>query len=136
MKFFELEPYKATCIVEQKDLDAYGITADDIFERTSSGYAFIHEVKKLTVKSTKREWPGCAFSMQISAYQNGDIALTFSETVEDFIHNLKQSRSLAGGEQNMLDKLIQELEARDEEGARTLIREFEKNVSDAGKGVS
>ena len=131
MEFYEVGQYKATCTLSQDDLIANGITADDIFERTLQGRQFIRKARELTVKSTKKEWPGCAFSMQISAYKNGGIALTFSETVEDFVYNLKQSRDMVGGNK-MLDDLIGALESRSEEEARVLIRQFEKNISELG----
>ena len=55
--------------------------------------------------------------------------LTFSETVEDFVYNLKQSRDMIGGNK-MLDEMIEALEMRSEEEARELIRQFEKNIAE------
>ena len=130
MKFLKEETYKATCIVEQTDLTAFGLTADDIFERSDRGREFIGMARDLAMKNINEEWPGCAFSMQMSAYQNGDIALTFSETIEDFVYGLQQSLQLTGEGPNaeMLNKLITEIQSRDEASARTLIRNFEANV--------
>lgn len=130
MEFRKEETYKATCIVEQTDLTSFGLTPDDIFERSDRGREFIGMCRDLTMKNIKEEWTGCAFSMQMSAYQNGDIALTFSETIEDFVHGLQQSLQIAGDGANaeMLSRLIHEINARDEEGARTLIRDFEANM--------
>lgn len=128
MKFQKIQPYKAACIVSDEDMKKYDITADDIFERTEKGYQFIRSVRSLTIESIKEEWPGCAFSMQITAYQNGDIALIFSETIEDFIYNLKQSRNMMESN-TILDQLILKLESSNEEEARRLIRQFEKNIA-------
>ena len=129
MEFYEVGKYKAVCTLTLDDLLANGITVDDIFERTLQGREFIRKARELTVKSTKIKWPGCAFSMQISAYKDGGIMLTFSETVEDFVYNLKQSRDMIGGNK-MLDEMIEALEMRSEEEARELIRQFEKNIAE------
>lgn len=129
MKFFELEDYRATCIIEQVDLDSCGLSADDIFDRTPEGMELIKSARQMTLQMIKKEWPHCAFSMQISAYQNGDIALVFSENIDDFVYNLKQSSQLMEQGAEPLWNLIREIEARDEKEARELIRQFEKNVS-------
>lgn len=127
MKYIETEKYKITCVLEASELFSYGITFDEIVSRTPKAWMFISELKEKAKSVTDYEWPGCAYSMQIEARDNGAVALTFSETISDFVYNLRQSQSLAGADCG-LDLIINEIEQSDEDRARKIIHDFEESV--------
>lgn len=128
MHIVEEDKYKVSCHINHSDLKAYGITADDIINRTPLGNMFIKNAAQLAKESTDYEWPGCAFSMQIDMYTN-DFVLVFSEQIEDYIYNLRQSMLALPKEQaDMMEKMIVMISMAEEEEARTMIRNFENNV--------
>ena len=131
MHIVEEDLYKVSCHVDRQDLKAHGITADDIINRTPLGHMFINKAAQLAKDSTDYEWPGCALSMQIDMYAN-DFVLVFSERIDDYIYNLRQSMLALPKEQaDMLDKLIVMISMAEEEEARTIIRNFETNVRES-----
>jgi hypothetical protein len=61
-------------------------------------------------------------------YSN-DFVLVFSERIDDYLYNLRQSMLALPKEQaDMLDKMIVMISMADEDEARSLIRNFEENV--------
>lgn len=131
MHIVEEERYKVSCHIDRRDLKAHGITADDIINRTPLGQMFIKKAAQLSKESTNYEWPGCAFSMQIDMYTN-DFVLVFSERVDDYIYNLRQSAAALPKEQaDMLEKMIVMIGMAEEEDAREIIRNFEQNVRES-----
>jgi hypothetical protein len=61
-------------------------------------------------------------------YSN-DFVLVFSERIDDYLYNLRQSMLALPKEQaDMLDKMIVMISMAEEDEARTLIRNFESNV--------
>lgn len=128
MHIVEEDRYKVACHVDRRDLKAHGITLDDIINRTPLGRMFIKKAASLSKDSTDYEWPGCAFSMQMDFYTD-NIVLTFSERIEDYIYNLRQSAAALPKEQaDSLDKMIVMISMEEEEEAREIIRNFERNV--------
>jgi hypothetical protein len=128
MHIVEEDVYKVACHIDRQDLKANGITAEDILNRTPLGHIFIQKAARLAKESTDYEWPGCAMSMQIDMYSN-DFVLVFSERIDDYLYNLRQSMLALPKEQaDMLDKMIVMISMADEDEARSLIRNFEENV--------
>lgn len=128
MKFVELEKYKVKCILEESELFAYGATLDDILSRRPGTFEFMRLIKQEVLKATDYSWPGCAFSSQIEVCENGSLAITFSETVDDFIYNLKQTAVIDESSSRVINDLASVIEESDEETARKIIRRFEENV--------
>lgn len=128
MKYVEHEKYKVTCVLEQSEMFCYGVSLDDILSRTPAGWNCLRILKEKAMSVTDYEWPGCAYSSQIEARSNGDVAITFSETIEDFVYNLRQSLMIADSADKGLAEFINTIESSDEETARSLIRRFEANV--------
>lgn len=91
MKFIEIEKYKVKCILEESEMFAYGATLDDILSRKPGTFEFIRLIKQEVMKATSYNWRGCAFSSQIEITDDGKLAITFSETIDDFVYNLKQT---------------------------------------------
>ncbi len=131
MHIVEEDTYKVSCHIDRRDLKAHGITADDIINRTPLGRLFIKKAAELAKESTEYEWPGCAYSMQIDMYAD-DFVLVFSERIDDYIYNLRQSMLALPKEQAcLLDKMIVMVSMAEEEEAREIIRKFEANVRES-----
>ena len=128
MRFIELEKYKVTCILEKSELFAYGATLDDILSRRPGTFEFMRLIKQEVINATDYNWPGCAFSSQIEVKENGDLAITFSETIYDFVYNLKQTMIIDENSAAIIKELIKRIEESDENTAREIIRRFEENV--------
>lgn len=128
MKFIEIEKYKVKCILEESELFSYGATVDDILSRRPGTMEFMRQIKKRVTESTYYDWPGCAFSSQIEVCKNGDLAIIFSETIDDFVYNLRQTMIIDEASGASLNGIVEKIEASDEETARNIIRRFEENV--------
>ena len=128
MKFIEVEKYKVTCILEESELFAYGATIDDIISRKPGTWEFFRLIKQKAIQATDYDWPGCAYSSQIQVRENGDLAITFSETIDDFVYNLKQTMLIDDSSKEVIDGLVYILENSDEKTARSIIKKFEENV--------
>lgn len=132
MHIVEEDKYKVACHVERRDLKQHGITPDDLINRTPLGYMFIRKAGEISKTSTGYKWPGCAMSMQMDFYQN-EIVLIFSERIEDFVYNLKQSATVLPKKQaEIFNKMILMITMAEEEVARKMIRNFEQNVKENG----
>lgn len=128
MHIVEEAQYRVSCHVDRKDLRLHGITLDDLINRTPLGSMFIKKAAQLSKAGTDYEWPGCAMSMQIDFYPD-DVVLVFSERIDDYIYNLRQSvLALPEKQAANLDKMIVMISMAEEEEARKIIRKFEYNV--------
>ena len=128
MKFIELEKYKVKCILEPSEMFSYGATLDDILSRKPGTFELMKIIKQQAIRATGYNWPGCAFSSEIEAMEDGSIAITFSETIDDFIYNLRQTMIIDDNASEAINGLIMLIESSDEESARGIIRSFEENV--------
>lgn len=71
--------------------------------------------------------------MQIDVYPDS-VALIFSERIDDYLYNLRQSMAALPKEQAaQLDKMTVAVAMAEEEEARELIRKFEINVKNIGE---
>lgn len=128
MRFIEIEKYKVKCILEESEMFAYGATLDDILSRRPGTFEFMRLIKNEVLKSTDYNWPGCAFSSEIEVGDNGSLEITFSETIADFVYNLKQTMIIDESSSEFINELVSVIEQSDEDVAREIIRKFEKNV--------
>ncbi len=129
MEYKKQGELKVTCIASNDDLDFFGITLDDLLDRTQQGYHFIKKVKELAGANQKVSWTNTAYTLQISMLEDGKISLTYSEQIPDYIESLKHSMVMADQETlEPLKDFIAALEQADEESARKLVARFEKNV--------
>ena len=125
--------YKVACYIDRRDMREHGISLEDIVNRTPLGRMLIQKASKLSKESTGYEWPGCAFSMQIHVYQKY-VELIFSERIDDYLYNLRQSMAALPKEQAaQLDKMTVAVAMAEEEEAREMIRKFEINVKNIGE---
>ncbi len=130
MHIVEVDEYKVECHVTRKDLHLHGITVEDIVNRTPLARIFFQKASALAKESTDYEWPHSAYSMQMQFYAK-DIVITFSERVDDYIYNLKQTAMMMSKEDAVsLEKMIYTLESLDEDAKRSMISNFENSVKD------
>lgn len=128
MHIVEEDKFKVACQVDRRDLKLHGITLDDLVNRTPLGQLFIKNAAEISKESTDYEWPGCALSMQMDFYTNG-VVLLFSERIEDYVYNLRQSvLALPKAQAEQLDKMIVMISMAEEDEAREIIRNFEQNI--------
>lgn len=129
MEYSKQEDLKVTCIASEEDFSFFGITLDDLMERTPGAVRFLKKTKELAGISQKVEWTNTAYTLQISMLPDARVALVFSETIADYIENLKHSMAMADGQTiEALKGFIQTLEESDEQHARELVARFEKNI--------
>lgn len=129
MEYKKQGELKVTCIASKEDLEFFGITLEDLLDRTQQGYHFIKKVKELAGMNQKVIWTNVAYTLQISMLEDEKISLTYSEQIPDYIESLKHSMVMADEEtMQPLKEFIAALEKTDEENARKLVARFEKNV--------
>lgn len=129
MEYKKLGDLKVTCIAEKEDLEFFGISFEDLLDRTQQGYHFIKKVKELAGINQKVTWTNVAYTLQISMMENEKLSLTYSEEIPDYIESLKHSMVMADqATMGPLKEFITTLENSDEESARKLVARFEKNV--------
>ncbi|MBE5876694.1 MAG: hypothetical protein E7290_07375 [Lachnospiraceae bacterium] len=129
MEYRKLDELKVTCIAGAEDFAFFGITLDDILDRTEGARRFLQKVKTLAGQSQGVEWTNIAYTLQISMLSNQQVAFTFSEMIPDYIASLRHSLMLADIQtKEPLEEFIQTLEKAPEDRARQLVARFERNV--------
>ena len=128
MHIEEQDIYKVACYIDRRDMREHGISLEDIVNRTPLGRMLIQKASKLSKEST-----GYECSMQIDVYPDS-VALIFSERIDDYLYNLRQSMAALPKEQAaQLDKMTVAVAMAEEEEAREMIRKFEINVKNIGE---
>lgn len=129
MQYKKQGELKVSCIATKEDLEFFGITLEDLLDRTQQGFHFIKKVKELAGTNQKITWTNIAYTLQISMLENEQLSLTFSEQIPDYIESLKHSMVMADqATLKPLKEFIAALENAEEEDARKLVARFEKNV--------
>lgn len=128
MDSFEVQKYKVAVKVSNKDLVKAGVSLDDILERNPKAWEYLHSLREFAKKTTDYEWPNCGYTMEINVLPNEGVIITFAETIEDFVKGLKNSQKIADHGSILLRELIAKIEGSNEENARQIIKEFEKNM--------
>lgn len=129
MEYTKKADLKVECIASQDDFDFFGITLDDILDRTEAGMHFLKKAKELCAMTQKVQWTNVAYTLNIAMLPDGRVSFEFSECLEDYITSLKHSLAIADGQtQEPLREFISALENADEEDGRRLVAHFEKNV--------
>lgn len=129
MEYFKKADLKVECIAAQEDFKFFGITLDDILDRTEAGMYFLKKAKELCAMTQKVEWTNVAYTLNITMLPDDSVSFEFSECIGDYIVSLKHSLAMADEEtRGPLEEFIEALEAADEEEARSLVAHFEKNI--------
>lgn len=129
MEYKKKSDLKVTCIASPEDFEFFGITVDDILDRTPAGYNFLKKAKKLAGTTQHVEWTNVAYTLQISMLRDERVALEFSECIDDYVASLKNSMAMADEQTRQpLEDFIKMLEESDEDMARRLVARFERNI--------
>ncbi len=130
MHIEELDRFKMACHLSRHDLKEYGISLTDLMDRTPMARMFFSTAIRLCKAGTDYEWPGCGQTLEMKFYEDETVVI-FSERVEDYIYNLRQSLLTLDGEQaESLEEFINLLNISPEEEQRNMIRSFEKNINE------
>lgn len=131
MEYRKKADLKVECIASQEDFDFFGITLEDVLDRTEAGMYFLKKAKELCAMTQKIEWTNVAYTLNITMLPDAKVSFEFSECMEDYIAGLKNSLAIADSRtQEPLREFISALENTDEEESRKLVAHFEKNVKE------
>jgi hypothetical protein len=125
---------KVECIASQDDFEFFGVTLDDILDRTPAGFNFLKRLKELCAMTQNVKWTNVAYTLNIAMLKDDRVAFEFSECIEDYITGLRNSLIMADEKtKGPLQDFITTLENTDEDEARLLISKFEKNIRNERK---
>lgn len=129
MEYHKKADLKVECIASNEDLEFFGVSLDDVLERTEAGMHFLRRVKELCGQTQKVEWTNTAYTLNITMLPDERVSFEFSECIDDYVISLKHSMAMAD-EQTLgpLQEFIEALENADESEARSLVAHFEKNT--------
>jgi hypothetical protein len=123
-----MDRYCVACHVSRADLKLEGLVLDDLVNRSPMAHLFFQKASRLAKESTDYEWPGSAMSMKMDFYKS-DIVITFSERLEDYVYNLRQTALTLSEEQaQRLLHLADVIALSDESAAREMVCRFEENL--------
>ena len=129
MEYHKKGDLKVECIATQEDFDFFGITLDDVLDRTQAGMYFLKKVKELCAMTQKVNWTNVAYTLNITMHPDNRVSFEFSECIEDYVISLRHSLAMADEEtRGPLEEFISALEDADEEEGRRLVAHFEKNI--------
>jgi len=129
MEYIRKADLKVECIATQEDLAFFGITLDDVLDRTEAGMYFLKKAKELCAMTQKVTWTNIAYTLNITMLPDERVSFEFSELIEDYVVSLKHSIGMADEEtRGPLEEFIRALEEAGEEEGRKLVAHFEKNI--------
>ncbi len=129
MEYHKKANLKVECIATQEDFDFFGITLDDIIDRTESGMYFLKKAKELCAMTQGVVWTNVAYTLNITMLPDGSVSFEFSECIEDYVMSLRHSLAMADEEtRGPLEEFISALEEAGEDEGRRLVSHFEKNI--------
>lgn len=129
MEYHKKADLKVECVAAREDFDFFGITLDDVFDRTEAGMYFLKKAKELCAMTQGVEWTNIAYTLNITMLPDDSVSFEFSERIEDYVVSLKHSLAMAGDEtRGALEEFIAALEGAGEEEGRRLVAHFEKNI--------
>lgn len=118
MKYRKINDATVQCIISNADMEAYGLTISDIFERNEKGEGFLRNVIERAHEEVGYEINSSNIAMQITPLKDKGLIVTFSdEGAEGFQGMLKQLKDiLAGQAVNDMKEAMQALEEEERSG--------------------
>jgi hypothetical protein len=134
VEYKKISDLKVECIAAKDDFEFFGVTIDDVLERTPAGFGFLKRLKELCAMTQNVEWTNVAYTLNISMLPDERVSFEFSECLDDYIAGLKNSLVMADDQtKGPLEDFIWALENTDEENGRQMVARFEKNIRDERK---
>ena len=109
MKYKKINEATVQCIISEEDMEEYGLTLADIFERNEKGEGFLRDVVERAHDEVGYRLNGDNIAMQITPIRDEGLVITFSDA------------GLAGF-QNMLEHIKEVLSGMDPESIREAAR--------------
>lgn len=129
LEYIKKADLKVECIASQEDLEFFGVTFDDVLDRTQAGVNFLRRAKELCAMTQKVKWTNVAYTLNITMLPDGRFSFEFSECLEDYIAGLRHSLVMADNvARGPVEDFISALENSDEEAGRRMVAHFEQNV--------
>lgn len=66
MKYCKKAALKVECIASKEDFDFFGITLEDVLDRTEAGTYFLKKAKELCAMTQKVTWTNVAYTLNIT----------------------------------------------------------------------
>ncbi|MCH5249392.1 MAG: adaptor protein MecA [Lachnospiraceae bacterium] len=114
MKYKKINEATIQCIISEEDMEEYGLTIADIFERNEKGEGFLRDVVERAHDEVGYRLKGDNIAMQITPIRDEGLVITFSDA------------GIAGF-QNMLEHIKEVLSGIDSESMRDAIRALAEN---------
>ena len=109
MKYKKINEATVQCIISEEDMEEYGLTLSDIFERNEKGEGFLRDVVERAHDEVGYRLHGDNIAMQITPIRDEGLVITFSD------------EGLAGF-QNMLEHIKEVLSGLDPESIKEASR--------------
>ena len=109
MKYKKINEATVQCIISEEDMEEYGLTLADIFERNEKGEGFLRDVVERAHDEVGYRLNGDNIAMQITPIRDEGLVITFSD------------EGIAGF-QNMLEHIKEVLSGLDPESMREAAR--------------
>ncbi|MCM1039740.1 MAG: adaptor protein MecA [Roseburia sp.] len=121
MKYKKINEATVQCIISEEDMEEYGLTLSDIFERNEKGEGFLRNVVEKAHDEVGYHISGDNIAMQITPLRDEGLVITFSD------------EGLAGF-QNMLEHIKEVLSGLDpesiKEASRALVQKEAQAVNE------
>ena len=99
------------CIITCEDMEAYGLTMKDIFERNEKGEDFLRDIIERAHEEVGYEVSGGSIAMQITPLKDNGLIVTFSEEgvggFQNLLDHLKEAFAELGGSGGYRDAMEQ-----------------------------
>lgn len=113
MKYKKINEATVQCIISEEDMEEYGLTLADIFERNEKGEGFLRDVVERAHDEVGYKISGDNIAMQITPMRDEGLVITFSDEGP-------------AGFQHMLEHIKEVLTGMDPEGMKEAIEEHER----------
>lgn len=94
MKYKKINDATVQCIITEEDMQEYGLTLSDIFERNEKGEGFLRDIIERAHDEVGYTISGDSIAMQITPLKDKGLAVTFTNEspagFRDILHHLKE----------------------------------------------
>lgn len=94
MKYKKINDATVQCIITENDMQEYGLTLEDIFERNEKGEEFLRDIIERAHEEVGYELGSGNIAMQITPLRDNALSITFTENgpavVRDMLQNIKE----------------------------------------------
>ena len=122
MKYKKINEATVQCIISEEDMEEYGLTLSDIFERNEKGEGFLRDVVERAHDEVGYRLNGDNIAMQITPIRDEGLVITFSD------------EGIAGF-QNMLEHIKEVLSGFDPESLKEAAKAVSAQAGEQKKGL-